>query len=264
MSGLCAVPQHARPWSTHGYGRGIVRVCAETCLLRITQAVVVGIELTGVGVVGAVVAGISEPVVVGGGGQLVGVGLVAYVVLGGPVELSKPTLDEAGRVYEGGVRVPAFVVWPGRVPEAKIEQRVTVADVLPTLAEIRDLDAEGNVSLTPHGERGLRKAALEQVFEVKMIGGEYADKAAQVLEARDRVGGRIHTLKDPSAHGLEVGERQLDLEPGDPCELAEEVPGLFAHRVVVDIEVRCAVCECKWYGQKTAANQDVNEGISHG
>jgi Ca-activated chloride channel family protein len=27
-----------------------------------------------------------------------------------------------------------------------------------------DVDAEGNISLTPHGERGLRKAALDQVF----------------------------------------------------------------------------------------------------
>lgn len=38
-------------------------------------------------------------------GTFIGVGLVAYLVLGGPVELSRPTLDEAGRVYEGGVRM---------------------------------------------------------------------------------------------------------------------------------------------------------------
>lgn len=38
-------------------------------------------------------------------GTLIGIGLVAFAVLGGPVAMSKPSLDEAGRVYEGGIRM---------------------------------------------------------------------------------------------------------------------------------------------------------------
>jgi general L-amino acid transport system permease protein len=38
-----------------------------------------------------------------GFGTLLAIGGVGYVVLGGPVGISKPTLDEAGRVYEGGI-----------------------------------------------------------------------------------------------------------------------------------------------------------------
>ena len=30
-----------------------------------------------------------------------------------------------------------------------------------------------------------------------------------VVEARDRVGGRMHTLKDPTAHGVEVGAQMV-------------------------------------------------------
>jgi general L-amino acid transport system permease protein len=38
-------------------------------------------------------------------GTFFGLGLVAFVVLGGPAEFSKPMLDDAGRVYEGGIRM---------------------------------------------------------------------------------------------------------------------------------------------------------------
>lgn len=38
-------------------------------------------------------------------GTFVGIGVVAWLALGGPVDLSKPMLDEAGRVYEGGIRM---------------------------------------------------------------------------------------------------------------------------------------------------------------
>ncbi len=36
-------------------------------------------------------------------GTLVAVGVVAYFSLGGPITISRPTVDEAGRIYEGGI-----------------------------------------------------------------------------------------------------------------------------------------------------------------
>ncbi len=38
-------------------------------------------------------------------GTLVAIIAVAYFALGGPVEFSRPTVDDAGRIYEGGIRM---------------------------------------------------------------------------------------------------------------------------------------------------------------
>jgi len=45
--------------------------------------------------------------------------------------------------HEGGVRVPAFVYWPGQISAATVGTRLSVQDVLPTLA------AAANLSLKP-------------------------------------------------------------------------------------------------------------------
>jgi arylsulfatase A-like enzyme len=46
-------------------------------------------------------------------------------------------------VYEGGVRVPAAVWWPGRIEGGRSEAFVTVQDVLPTLLEAAGVSATG-------------------------------------------------------------------------------------------------------------------------
>jgi arylsulfatase A-like enzyme len=44
-----------------------------------------------------------------------------------------------GSVYEGGVLVPSVITWPGVIGPGRLRQRVTVQDVLPTLAAAADL-----------------------------------------------------------------------------------------------------------------------------
>jgi len=43
-----------------------------------------------------------------------------------------------------------------------------------------------------------------------------------VLEARDRVGGRIHTLHDPAPHGLEIGAQMIHGSRAPTWELIRE------------------------------------------
>jgi arylsulfatase A-like enzyme len=43
-------------------------------------------------------------------------------------------------VYEGGARVPAFIYWPSRLDPKKLDARVTIQDVLPTLAALTGLE----------------------------------------------------------------------------------------------------------------------------
>jgi len=38
-------------------------------------------------------------------GTFLGIGAIAFVALGGPAKISLPTIDDAGRVYEGGIRM---------------------------------------------------------------------------------------------------------------------------------------------------------------
>lgn len=53
----------------------------------------------------------------------------------GPFRMGK------GFVYEGGVRVPSVVNWPGTVAPGSLKHRVTVVDVLPTLLQFVNLEA---------------------------------------------------------------------------------------------------------------------------
>jgi len=42
-----------------------------------------------------------------------------------------------GRVHEGGVRVPLFVRWPGKIPSGKVVKQIAAhVDLLPTIAEL--------------------------------------------------------------------------------------------------------------------------------
>lgn len=51
--------------------------------------------------------------------------------------LASPHRGVKGQVYEGGIRVPGLIEWPGRIPRRRTSQvRVTTSDLLPTLCAI--------------------------------------------------------------------------------------------------------------------------------
>lgn len=59
-----------------------------------------------------------------------------YVGLGDTVSTNAPLRDEKGSLYEGGIRVPFIVRWPGVVPPGSIcSEPATTADLLPTFCE---------------------------------------------------------------------------------------------------------------------------------
>jgi arylsulfatase A-like enzyme len=70
-----------------------------------------------------------------------------------PITDTQPLRGGKGDVYEGGVRVPGFVVWPGTGKAGtKSDTIFTSMDVLPTLAEIcslRDVPAVDGRSIAP-------------------------------------------------------------------------------------------------------------------
>jgi len=51
-----------------------------------------------------------------------------------------------GQLYEGGVRVPAFVSWPGVLEPAEIRATVSILDWLPTVAALVGYEAQPNLN----------------------------------------------------------------------------------------------------------------------
>ncbi len=74
-----------------------------------------------------------------GTGTVVGISLVGFAVLAGPVAMSKPMLDEAGRVYEGGIRM--------QMPYAAL----TTALVLYTATHIAEI-VRGSIQAVSKGQ----------------------------------------------------------------------------------------------------------------
>lgn len=50
-----------------------------------------------------------------------------------------PYRNGKGSVYEGGVLVPSVLAWPGKLDPKRVESRVTVMDVLPTILDFSQL-----------------------------------------------------------------------------------------------------------------------------
>jgi arylsulfatase A-like enzyme len=56
--------------------------------------------------------------------------------------------DQKGSAYEGGVRVPAFASWPGRLPAGtRVEQPLHIADWHPTLLRLAGAKSDPTVAL---------------------------------------------------------------------------------------------------------------------
>lgn len=70
-------------------------------------------------------------------------------------------------LFEGGIRVPATITWPGKMPAGEVrEQFATGADWLPTLADILDIDVN---------ELGLDGHSLLPLVEDAGAGSAYPD-----------------------------------------------------------------------------------------
>lgn len=60
-----------------------------------------------------------------------------YTKVGEVVSSNAPLREEKGTLYEGGIRVPMIVRWPGTVPAGSVcEEPATTADLLPTFCEM--------------------------------------------------------------------------------------------------------------------------------
>jgi len=131
------------------------------------------------------------------------------------------------QVFEGAIRVPAVVRWPGHVPEGALsEQLVTCMDVLPTLADAAGVplrpDEEhplDGTSVWPELTAGRLREREPEVFVCEMP--EESNYAA--FDGRWKLVAR-RTKDGP------LGTRLYDLEtnPGELVDVADEHPEMVA------------------------------------
>lgn len=125
-----------------------------------------------------------------------------------------------GSLYEGGIRVPLIVRWPGRVEAGSTSDMVNATwDLFPTLIEMAGLPAFGGpidgVSLVPELVGGARPERTTDLY------WEYPSAGMQAARIGDIKGVRKGLKKNPDAP-IEVYD--LAVDPGEQNNLAESSP----------------------------------------
>lgn len=93
--------------------------------------------------------------------------------------------DGKGSMYEGGIRVPAFFVWPNHVkPGTQSDERLLLMDIFPTLAEITGSAISRNVdgvSFLPILKNSDTKMVPRPLFFTRREGGGYGGKISDAV-----------------------------------------------------------------------------------
>jgi len=136
---------------------------------------------------------------------------------------NRPLRDGKASVFEGGIRVPAFIRWPGGLPSGQTSQQVmTVLDVFPTLAEAarvpvlstKPLDGK---SLWAEIVKGEARPREDLFFAVEDRGLHHA-----VIHGRWKL---VQTQKTPSCESSNF-LFDLETDPNETADLAQENPEL--------------------------------------
>ncbi|MEL7496058.1 MAG: sulfatase [Planctomycetota bacterium] len=84
---------------------------------------------------------------------------------GGGTDMA-PLRGHKGTYYEGGIRVPFFIYWPGKIAAGRTDEPMIGVDLYPTLCEIAGLELPKNqvfdgVSLLPYATGKTKKVSSE-------------------------------------------------------------------------------------------------------
>lgn len=147
----------------------------------------------------------------------------------GPFRGRKPGL------YEGGVRVPAFVVWPSRLSARKrLAVPVVTSDYLPTILDVLDLDYPD-------------ERPLDGVSLMEIVTGLQTERGQPIgFQIRDElswVDDRYKLISVDESHSFELYD--LVLDPEERSDLSESQPERVAsmHSALLEWVASCADSE---------------------
>lgn len=135
-------------------------------------------------------------------------------------------------LFEGGIRVPAMMVWPGKVPAGQVrKQFATGADWLPTIADILDIDVQDlgldGHSLLPIVEKeGAESAYEDYLWELDNRWAVREGPWKLLIRPRD-------TTKRHDPEELSEQDQQylvnLDDDPFEQTNVAKQHPDIVKH-----------------------------------
>lgn len=136
-------------------------------------------------------------------------------------------------LYEGGIRVPLLVRWPGRVPAGRVDRTSVVAsvDLLPTLCAVAGADVPGEVGANVRGENATaalqgqadwsRQTPLYWEWRFRVFNHPW--NRSPILAVRS---GPWKLLFNPDRSRVELYE--IPADPGEQNNLAAQRPELVA------------------------------------
>jgi len=134
-------------------------------------------------------------------------------------ESNKPFRGLKGTLYEGGIRVPLIVWWPGHIRGGVVSDHMAAfQDVLPTLAEITGSDIPpqtDGISLLPALKQELQQQHPYLYWEFPSYGGQVAVRTGKWKAVRKGL------LKNP---GSPIELYDLDKDMAEQEDLAKQFP----------------------------------------
>lgn len=139
-------------------------------------------------------------------------------------ESVSPLRGLKGSLYEGGVRVPLIVRWPGRVEPNSVSNAITgFEDWIPTLHEL--IDAESELPNDLDGWSLAKEALGQDNTDREFLYREFAGYGGQqAVWMGPWKGIRVNMLRNNNPNPLEIELYNLEDDPSESNNLAEERP----------------------------------------
>ena len=137
--------------------------------------------------------------------------------------------DEKTSVYEGGIRVPFLLRWPGSLEPNKIDRIAAHIDVLPTLLEATRISPPSDVRFDGMSIMPLLKGEAAEWLERTIYIQSHRGNEPQLYRAFAAVSPRFKLVQSkyfsrPMPKGASLELYDLEADPGERNNIAEQHP----------------------------------------